>query len=511
MARLHEHQGKALLREHGVAVPRGFVVRSPEEARRACADLGGRAVVKMQAFTTSRKAQGGVALVDSPEDAQREAARMLQMRVGAYPVEELLVEEQLPIRRELFVSLTVDDAARAPVLLLSLAGGSGVEERAQAVLRVPAHVERGVDERALGRALAESDLDEAVAAQLRDVVGRLFALARSVEARSVEINPLALLENGRLVALDCRLAVDDYAVFRHPELGVEIAREFDHPPTELEKIAHRVEQADHRGTFYFTQLPREEGRPVVGFHGAGGGGSMMSMDALTAEGFCPANFTDTSGNPSSAKVYAAARVILAQEGLVGYFGSGSGVASQEQHHSAYGLAKAFCELSLRIPAVVRLGGNNEEKAVEILERACAQLPAPVEGYTKDDSPAFIARRFRELVEAHGAQPWSPRPRTVPAFVGQASALRAPVRFGKGWEGTAWVDPSCPPRARPQLVERSGGLLRLDERGELALAVSPEASLERDSDWIALEIDARIEGLPHVFVDIPIAGLDDGAG
>jgi hypothetical protein len=154
---------------------------------------------------------------------------------------------------------------------------------------------------------------------------------------------------------------------------------------------------------------------------------MMSMDAVTAEGFVPANYCDTSGNPSAAKVYRAARVILAQSGLAGYFGSGSGVASQEQFHSAYGLAKAFLEVGLSIPAVVRLGGNSEDRAVEILQDACRGLPGNVEGYKKDDTPAACARRFRQLVEQ---SPYPPKPmkRRVPLFVGTAEAYSM-VEYG----------------------------------------------------------------------------------
>ena len=201
---------------------------------------------------------------------------------------------------------------------------------------------------------------------------------------------------------------------RHPEFGIEIAREFDHPPTALERVAYAVEQSDHRGTFYFAQLATaapEGSRGLVGFHGAGGGGSMMSMDAIVNAGFTIANFTDTSGNPSASKVYRAARIILAQPDLVGYFGSGSGVASQEQYWSAYGLAKAFWELDLDIPAVIRLGGNTEDRAVEILHRMSKLLREPVEGYRKTDTPAFYRcafcrtgrRRRREKMETPRAE------------------------------------------------------------------------------------------------------------
>src|SRR5206468_6382099 len=115
---------------------------------------------------------------------------------------------------------------------------------------------------------------------LAESIRKLFGAARSVEARSLEINPLVLTKNGEFVAADCRITIDDYAVGRHPQRGIEIAREFDHPPTPLERIAYSVEQNDHRGTFYFAQLATaapKKSKGLVGFHDAGVGGSMMSM------------------------------------------------------------------------------------------------------------------------------------------------------------------------------------------------------------------------------------------
>ncbi len=187
---------------------------------------------------------------------------------------------------------------------------------------------------------------------------------------------------------------------------------------------------------------------------------MMSMDAISRLGFQLANFCDTSGNPSASKVYRAARIILAQDGLVGYFGSGSGVASQEQYHSAYGLAKAFAELELSIPAVIRLGGNGEDRAVEILRDIGAHLPAEVRAYRKDDTPAFIADRFAELVEqAHDAS-WTPRRRALPGFVG--SGYHFPITGGRVWidDARARADPA----AAACVVEHASGLLKLDDEG-----------------------------------------------
>ena len=504
MARLHEYQGKRVLAEHGIGVPRFEVVRSGGEAEQATQRLGGRAVIKIQAWTTGRKAIGGVALVDSPEQARTEAERMLEIRVGNFPVEELLVEELLPIERELFISLSIDDAARAPMMLLSLSGGSGIEERADEVTRLAVDVHDGPDREALGAALAGSDLAAEQQELVTQAVVGAFESAKAIEARSVEINPLVTTTDGRVMAADCRMTVDDYAVFRHPELGIEIARELDHPPTELERIAYEVEQADHRGTFYFAKLPYEQGDPkLVGFHGAGGGGSMMSMDAVTQAGFTLANFCDTSGNPSAAKVYAAARIILSQPGLVGYFGSGSGVASQEQYWSAYGLAKAFNEVNLEIPALIRLGGNSEDRAVEILEDACRDLPAKVEGYKKDDTPAFCGARFKELVESSGVRS-DGSARWVPTFAEAGSGALC-IPFGRG---RVWIDlANCDAEATALVVQHGSGLFK-EADGKPALAATSEELDSKDSELIACEIECLRAGRPVVFVDLPIPGLDD---
>ena len=303
MARLHEFQGKALLREAGVMVPEGRAVQTPEEAAAAVEALGGKAIMKVQAWTTSRKAQGGVVIVEGAQQARDEAQRLLSMTFGNFPVTFVLVEQLLDIAQECFVSLTIDDAARRPLLLFDPTGGSGIEDRAESVAQIGVDLSTGVDETALRAAcqgLPTESIDGVVAA-----IGKIVALAQEIEARSFEVNPLVVLADGSVAAADCRVTIDDYAVFRHPELGIEIARELDHPATALEHVAYAIEQADHRGTFYFAQLPTDgsaESAGVIGFHGAGGGGSMMSMDAAVNEGFTLANFCDTSGNPSAAKV-----------------------------------------------------------------------------------------------------------------------------------------------------------------------------------------------------------------
>src|SRR6195256_5246547 len=443
MARLHEYQGKAILAANGFKIPRGRAVSNPDDAVIAAKELGGQVVTKIQAWTTGRAGIGGVAFAKRPADVRGHAARMLAMKVGQFPVEAVLVEEKIDIEREFFLSFAIDDGARAPVIIFAPGGGSGIEERAASTRRIACDVKHGPMDSAVEEAVASSRLSNAHAAQLTESIQKLFAAARSVEARSLEINPLVLTKNGQFVAADCRITIDDYAVVRHPELKIEIAREFDHPPTPLERVAYAVEQSDHRGTFYFAQLATsaaKDSKGLVGFHGAGGGGSMMSMDAIVNAGFTIANFTDTSGNPSASKVYRASRIILSQPGLVGYFGSGSGVASQEQYWSAYGLAKAFWELDLDVPAIIRLGGNTEDRAVGILRRMSGLLRAPVEGYRKTDAPAMIAGRFADLVAGRGGAKWKRRALRVPKFVKDPSATKLPVKNGRVWiDNTKWSE------------------------------------------------------------------------
>lgn len=406
MTRLHEHQGKQILAAAGIHIPRGSVAHSPEEARVIAQEIGGPVVVKAQAWVTSRAAKQLVHFATQPGEAEAAARQLLGQQVGSFTIEAVLVEEKVLIEREMYAGLIVDDQARCPVMIFSSAGGSGIEEIVahdpQRVARFPVDIQTGLREFEARDLARRAGIEGRLLLQLGALLVRFYQAARSCEARSAEINPLALTVDGKLLALDCRITVDDYAVYRHPELGIEIAREFDRPPTALEKIAWEVEKDDYRGTFYFIQMETDfrKGDRVIGFHGNGGGGSMMNMDALTARGFRVANFVDTSGNPPASKVYRAARIILSQPGIDGYYAGGSGVASQEQYHSARGLVKAFMDTQLNVPAVIRIGGNGEEQAIKILHRANGTFPAPVEAYGRNDSPDACADRLQTLIDAY---------------------------------------------------------------------------------------------------------------
>src|SRR5438876_5177256 len=505
MARLHEYQGKAILAANGFKIPRGSPARTTEEAVAVAAKLGDEVVIKIQVWTTGRAGIGGVAFAKKPDEVRPHATRMLAMKVGQFPVEAVLVEEKIDIDREFFLSFAIDDAARAPVIIFAAGGGTGIEERAASTRRIPCDVNRGPLDPVVNEAVNPCGLSPALAEQLADSIRKLFAAARSVEARSLEINPLVLTRSGEFVAADCRITIDDYAVVRRPELVIEIAREFDHPPTVLEHVAYAVEQGDHRGTFYFAQLATaaaKDSKGLVGFHGAGGGGSMMSMDAIVNAGFTIANFTDTSGNPSASKVYRASRIILAQPELAGYFGSGSGVASQEQYWSAYGLAKAFWELDLNIPAVIRLGGNTEDRAVDILQRMSRLLRASVEGYRKTDAPAMIATRFAELVGSASGRKWKPRIPRAPRFTKDSPTIAFPVKNGRLWiETVQW------PQIRSAIETYSGGLI-VDRGGVPAPSLPDEEFATKDSELLACDVECRLAEVEGFYLELDIPGLDE---
>ncbi|MBN1259743.1 MAG: acetate--CoA ligase family protein [Anaerolineae bacterium] len=506
MARLHEHQGKRLLQNAGITVPRGDIARTPEEARAIAETLGGPVMVKIQAWITGRAAVGGIERATTPDAAAQAAQAMLGMTLEGFTVDTVLVEEQLDIAREFYAGVIVDDREKAPLVMFSSVGGTGIEEIAQAHPDKIAHthvdVAFGFQDYQARNLIRRAGISGKLQRDLAAVLVNLYAVARTGEARAAEINPLVLTTEGQLYAADCRITVDDYAVFRHPELGIEIAREYNRPPTALEKIAYAVEAGDYRGTFYFIQMAEDfkKGEGYIGFHGAGGGGSMMSMDALLRQGYKVATFVDTSGNPPASKVYRAARIVMAVGPIDGYFGSGSGVASQEQFYSARGLFKAFLEAQLDIPVVIRLGGNSEDRAVEILEALNGRVPARVEGYKKDDSPDFCAQRLGTLIR-EGAPTETPLTR-------ERSQPQAPYSFATP-TGVVTLDhavcAACETKACIQACARQ--ILALNEEGLPVLNVTrAEAQRGRCVECLGCEVDCLLYGAGGGHVDLPIEGL-----
>jgi succinyl-CoA synthetase beta subunit len=509
MARLHEHQGKTLLKNFKIPIPKGGAAKTIDEVKSIAEEIGGEVVVKAQAWVTGRAGMGAIGFAKIPDEAAELASQMLGMQIKNFTVDTVLVEEKLKIKQEFYAGVIIDDQAQAPVMIFSSIGGSGVEEIAQehpeAVARQVVDIRTGLVDFQARDLIRQTGMKGKVQMDLGNILVNLYQVAREYNARAAEINPIALTEDGKLYAADCRITVDDNAVYRHPELGIEIAREFDRPPTDLEMIAWQVEKNDYRGTFYFIQMEMgfKKGDGVIGFHGAGGGGSMMSMDAVLNRGYKLANFVDTSGNPPASKVYRAAKIILAQDGLDGYFASGSGVASQEQFHSARGLVKAFMEEPLTVPAIIRLGGNAEERAIAILKRAQPEIPAPVEGYGKDDSPEFCAERLHTLV-----QEFKP-PTKLPKGLIRPKPKK-PYTFDTVTGGQVIFDHAACIECESKICIETcvPGILSLEDGVPILNITKEEAQKGRCSECLACEIECFFEGNRGGQVILPISGLTE---
>jgi succinyl-CoA synthetase beta subunit len=241
--------------------------------------------------------------------------------------------------------------------------------------------------------------------KLSKIICNLYRAFKEYDARAAEINPLVLTKNKNIYAADCRFTIDDNSVFRHPEFGIKVPRDMERPPTELEEIAWTIEEGDYRGTGYFTQMvPKIEGRGWIGFHGIGGGGSMLGASALIARGFKLANYADTSGDPTASKVYKVIKCIFSQP-IDGYVMMGSCLANQEQWHHAHAIVKALREEARwrpGFPVVLLVAGNKEKETHEIIRNGLKDTPLHWEIYGRNYiyDTDFIADRVQELVKAY---------------------------------------------------------------------------------------------------------------
>jgi len=509
MARLFEYQSKDLLKKSGIPVPEGIVVSSPDEAAEAAQRLGRSVVLKAQVWATGRAEKGGIQFADSPEEAHKEAREMLEIRISGLRIEKILVEEKIDIRSEYFAGLVIDDAEKCPVMVFSTMGGTGIEEIAQKhpdkITRTSVDVEKGFREFEARDLIRKTGLSGKTLTRVSRILAKFYQVSQKYDARSAEMNPLVLAKDGSVYAADCHFVVDDYAVFRHPDLGIEVAREFDRPPTELEKIAYLVEKNDHRGTFYFFQMMDEVGEKenALGFNGAGGGGSMMSMDAVLDQGFKLANYCDTSGNPSAAKVYRAAKIILSQPHIKGYFASGSGVASQEQFHSARGLVKAFFEERIEIPAVLRLGGNYEDLAMDILHKYLKDIPGEVEGYGRDNAPEFCAQRMKTLITENQFLPHKVRPIKEPETKEDVYSFKTPT-------GEIFIQhDQCRTCATQGCIKACAqNILKLEQDKPILSISREEAEKGKCTECLACEIYCRFHEQDAINIHLPIPGLKE---
>jgi len=362
---IHEYQGKDLLRHYGVATPRGFVCRSPDEAADAATRLGGRAwVVKAQIQAGGRGKGGGVKPAWSVAEVRRHADQMLGMTLKTHQtgpegrvVKQLLVEESVEIDKELYLGFVVDRNSQRVALMASSEGGMDIEEVAA---RTPGKIHKLFIDPDAGLRIAEADgiarrigIDERSVVQARVFMQNLYQAFDASDASLAEINPLVLTRDGRVMALDAKFDFDANALFRQP--GIAAMRDFDEEdPVEVEASKFDLSYIALDGD--------------IGCLVNGAGLAMATMDAIKLYGGMPANFLDVGGGATAEKVTEAFKLMLRNPKLkavlVNIFG---GIMKCDV--IAHGVVAAARETGLTVPLIVRMKGTNEDLGRTILAQS----------------------------------------------------------------------------------------------------------------------------------------------
>lgn len=352
---LYEHQGKELLARHGIPVPRGIVAETAEAARAAAETLGGASVVKAQVQIGGRGKGGGVALTDSPGEAEAAAARMLSEGFKGMCVTRVLVEERLAIATELYAAILLDRSTGTDLAIVAAEGGVDIEELAvtkpEALRRLhidPAIGMRPYHTRALTGALPLEARDP-----VAQILDGLYEVLTEEDATLVEVNPLAVLGDGRVFALDAKVTIDDNALYRHPE-------------TEAMRSAFAMDAVELRAREAGLQYVKLDGE--VGIIGNGAGLVMSTLDLVEQAGADAANFLDVGGGASAEEIATSLEVVLSDPNvrsvLVNVFG---GITRCDL--VAEGLLEALQRAESDVPIVVRLDGTNAVAGRAILEEA----------------------------------------------------------------------------------------------------------------------------------------------
>jgi succinyl-CoA synthetase beta subunit len=362
---IHEYQAREILESYGIAVPRAGVASTPDEARQLAVDLGGRVVVKAQVHAGGRGKAGGVKLVNSPEQAAEAAAGMLgtnlvthQTKAGGVPVRKVLVAELTDIADELYLAITMDADARAPMVMASSEGGVEIEEVAanspDKIVRVAVDPLIGLTAYHARDIATEIGIPINLVRQATGLITNLCRVFQELDASLVEINPLAVTTDGRVMALDAKITFEDDALFRHKEIA-ELG-----DPEQNDELEQKALDA---GLAY---VKLDGGR--VGCMVNGAGLAMATMDITKTAGAAPANFLDVGGGAAEDKIAEALEIIVSDGDveaiLVNVFG---GILRCDV--AARGIVMGVRSTGTQMPLVVAMRGTNAEEGLQILADA----------------------------------------------------------------------------------------------------------------------------------------------
>jgi succinyl-CoA synthetase beta subunit len=389
--KIHEFQAKQIFARYGVPIPRGEVASTPEEARSAAARLGGEVVVKAQIHAGGRGKGSGIRKAPGAEEAEKHAGALLgkplvtpQTGPEGRVVRRVLIEETLPIERELYLGVVIDRGQARAVVMASAAGGMEIEEVAreqpEAILKAVIDPLTGL-EPFQGRQLAFGlGLKDELVKQAGRLLTGLYRSAVETDALLAEINPCVVTRDNRLVALDAKINLDDNALFRHSDLR-ELRDLNEEEPLEIEASKHSLNYIKLDGN--------------VGCMVNGAGLAMSTMDIIQLAGGQPANFLDVGGGASAEQVKHAFEILVRDPNvkavLINIFG---GILRCDR--LANGVVAAARELNLAVPIVVRMEGTNVEQGREILRTSGLN-------FTVAEDMSDAARKVVELASALGGR------------------------------------------------------------------------------------------------------------
>jgi succinyl-CoA synthetase beta subunit len=363
---LFEHQAKELFARHGVAVPRGRVAWSPEEAAAVAGELGGSVAVKAQVQIGGRGKAGGIKLAADPAEARAHAERIIGMDIRGHTVRRVLVEEASDIAAEYYVAILHDRASKGFLAMASAEGGVDIEEvaatRPEAIVKVPVNPLVGLRSYHVNQLVYGAGFDERARKGAAELLARLYDVLVAADCMLVEVNPLVLTGDGQVVALDGKVSLDDSALPRHPDLE-ELRDTFAADPQE--------QAAKERGLNYI----KLDG--YVGIIGNGAGLVMSTLDVVAQAGGKAANFLDVGGGASAETMTDGLEVILSdakvRSVLVNIFG---GITRGDL--VAQGILDALDRLGdkVQVPLVVRLDGTNAKEGRALLAGSPSDMVIP---------------------------------------------------------------------------------------------------------------------------------------
>ncbi|MCZ6562517.1 MAG: acetate--CoA ligase family protein [Deltaproteobacteria bacterium] len=400
MARLLEHHALDLLKQVGVPVPPFRVVSTPEAAREAATRLGSPVVLKALIPVGGRGKAGAIRMAQTPGEAFDQAQELLGRTILNFPVRELLVSEEVRIAKEFFVSLTFDSMSRKPVVLFSSLGGIDVEtileKDPEKLVQVPVDICVGLQP-FQAREIAESaGLKGRILMETAQVLMGLYRVFRQFDAQTVEVNPLALTDEDRIVAPSAVVVIDDQALFRHPELdGIADPERTNgwRPLTDLEREIRAIDKTDASSAIRFNEF--EEGD--IAFMITGGGSGFLALDLIQRLGGKPATTFDITPGRVEEKMYLATKAILSRPGLKGMIAGGNITNFIPIDVKVRGVVRALKDLKVdprKFPVVFRYAGPG----VEAAKKMASELPG-IEFYDAATSLEDAVRRIVELTRA----------------------------------------------------------------------------------------------------------------